>query len=231
MKKLIKSIKKTGNKDVARTQVCFLLDETSSMEMIRDKTISGFNEYLTSIKEDKGDKVMFTLNLFNTGKDEIRYSQEAIDKVVPLTRKTYIPSGMTPLYDAIGRSINRIEHDVKKSDLVIFVIMTDGEENSSKEYELKDVKALIEKYQSKGWKFLFMGVGLDKYVVDKFTSSVGLPQDTGFSIDSKKIGETYRGISLGTNAIRSANVKYGMKATASMSVLPEEMRDKLSGKK
>lgn len=167
--------------------VSFLLDETGSMLSCRDETISGFNEYVQSLASDKDSDYKFTLTLFNSEKVEIRHYAVDVSKVNKLTSNTYAPTSMTPLYDAIAKSIAFADAEVKKKDRVVFVIMTDGEENSSKEYTLKAVREMIEDRQKNGWKFLFLGADIDSYAVG---GSLGVDANTISNYSKKSTGDT-----------------------------------------
>lgn len=148
-------------KKVGKTVVSFILDKSSSMGMVQDATISGFNEYIDTLKKDKKGDYSFTLTLFDT---EITTPIEGVPlkKVEPLTRSSYRPSGCTALYDAVCRTINDL--DVSKKDSSLVIIMTDGEENSSREYNEQKMKDIIKKLEKKGnWTFVFLGANQDSY--------------------------------------------------------------------
>src|SRR3970282_3051826 len=95
-----------------KTLVIFLLDETGSMESYKEATINGFNEYLQSLKKD-GKDTLFTLTRFNSDKIETPYSAVPISEVEELTDETYRPDAMTPLYDAIAKTVRRTEEALK----------------------------------------------------------------------------------------------------------------------
>lgn len=141
------------------TYVSFLLDETGSMLDCYDATISGFNEYIENLKKDK---VKFTLTKFNSNKIEIVYDSEPIKKVKKLTKNTFRPDAMTPLYDAIYNTIKAVE-EKKPAGKVLLVIMTDGMENCSKQHSRKDVFDLIQNKENSGWAFVFLGAGQDAW--------------------------------------------------------------------
>lgn len=138
------------------TKVVVLLDQTGSMDGIKDDTIGGFNQFLS---EQKKNDVKLSLTLFNSEEIEKRYVNEPIGKIKKLTEKNYRPSHMTPLYDAIGQTIA----DVIDEKKLLFVIITDGFENASKEYKKQAIKELIKKQEKSGWKFLYLGVGLTNF--------------------------------------------------------------------
>ena len=113
------------------THVIILLDETGSMGGIREQTISSFNEYIDTLKSS-GNKFKVTLTKFNSNRIKTVYSNRDINNVIKLTKKSYIPRAMTPLYDAMAKTINKVKDN--EYDKVLFVVQTDGYENYSKEF-------------------------------------------------------------------------------------------------
>jgi Mg-chelatase subunit ChlD len=158
-------MKKVSRKEPT-TIVNFILDKSGSMNSVLDATISGFNEYLGGLQRKK-DKILFSLTLFDTSDTETPYLLKPIRQVKPLTKKTYIPSGGTPLYDAVVETIEKVASQVKEmaeKPIVLTVIMTDGEENSSVKHNEKCLKDLVEKLQKEGnWTFVFMGANQDAW--------------------------------------------------------------------
>lgn len=142
--------------------VFFLLDETGSMETCKQATISGFNEYLTSLGKRKEEKVQFSLTKFNSSKVDIGELQE-LDSVKELNDKNYIPNNLTPLYDAIGKTIREHETKVGKKDAVLFVVMTDGFENASREHNQKSIAKLIKSKEDEDWTFVYLGANQDSW--------------------------------------------------------------------
>jgi hypothetical protein len=142
----------------------FVLDETGSMLICKEATISGFNEYIDTLKNDKKVKYTMTLTRFNSAKIHIDYVNKRLEDVPQLTEDTYKPDNLTPLYDAIGQTISKVEKEKVSPKDVLFVIMTDGQENASKEYEQKTIFSLIKEKTSKGWTFAFLGANQDAYV-------------------------------------------------------------------
>lgn len=223
---------KAADKKVkARTQVCVLLDSTGSMQSRKAETIDGFNNYLADLKKDKGDVVLFTLTLFNSMKVEERHIAAQVQECPALTAATYEPDHGTPLYDAIGKTINSMKSKVLKDDVTVFVIFTDGGENASREYSQESVKALIKEQEANGWEFLFLGVGLDKYVTGGMATGLGLGGRSAYAVSGAGAAQagTYNTISAGLSLKRSANVKFGSIAASGLSTLSEEDRKSLEG--
>ena len=150
------------------TAVTFLLDESGSMHSHITETISGFNEYVQALQKEKG--ITFTFTKFNSIKVDVVYIDKPIKSVPMLNMKTYRPDDCTPLYDAIGKTISTLAKKLKtyvKKPKVLFVIMTDGYENTSKEYDLKALKGLIKSKQKEDWSFIFMGADQDAWLSAK----------------------------------------------------------------
>jgi hypothetical protein len=148
------------------TDITFILDRSTSMGAIKPSTISGFNEFLKSQQEAEGD-ANFSLIQFDSAY-EVMYSGININEAVALTDKTFQPRGMTALLDAIGRTIDAtgvrlsLLPEKDRPAKVIFVILTDGEENTSQEYSSKKIKEMI-KHQTDvyDWDFIFLAANQD----------------------------------------------------------------------
>ena len=97
------------------SHVVFLLDQTGSMESCKGDTIGGFNNFLKEQKEKKGDSLKFSLTLFNSANVEKRYVGVDIKKVKKLDDKNYVPSNLTPLWDAIGNTIQEFPNIAEES--------------------------------------------------------------------------------------------------------------------
>lgn len=144
------------------TLINFILDETGSMHERKETTINSFNEYIQTMRKEKG-SVKLTLTTFNSSKINIVYKNKDIKDVPLLNKDNYQPNDMTPLYDAVGKTINSINKEINKNTAVLFVILTDGEENSSREFTKDGITKLIKEKEAKGWKFVYMGVGQDAW--------------------------------------------------------------------
>lgn len=147
------------------TELVFILDRSGSMSGLEDDTIGGFNGMLKKQKAE-GEDVNVTTVLFDD-KVDIIHDRFPIDIVEPLTEKDYFVRGCTALLDAVGETVHKVEnvqehlpkkHKAKK---VIFVITTDGHENSSRNYTYSQTRKMIEAKKELGWEFLFLGANID----------------------------------------------------------------------
>jgi hypothetical protein len=144
--------------------VNFILDSSGSMGAIKDSVISGFNEYIGTLKKSK-DSVKFSLTQFNSGGVDIVYTDKPIADVKELTDETYHPDNMTPLYDAVCKTVNEVKKTAGKKRVIV-VIMTDGYENASQEYDEKSLAKMVTKLQDTGrWTFVFLGANQDSWGV------------------------------------------------------------------
>jgi len=159
--------------------ISFVLDETGSMEDIRDQTIDSFNEYLSTL-QGRNEKLRMTLTKFNSSNVEIAYENADIEHIKKLNRNNYIPQHGTPLYDAIGNTIESL----KGVNNVLFIILTDGLENSSRKYTQKDIFKMIGNKQDIGWTFVFLGADQDKYVAE----NIGIQSGNIFNWDGSNVG-------------------------------------------
>ncbi len=147
--------------------VAFVLDMSGSMGMIKDVAINSYNEQLQKLKEETGDietKVITTVfNNFPVKMDGVGVIP--LEEVQELSHLTYIPNGMTALYDAIGFTINKVLQEYKDDNddtAVLFVVITDGQENDSKEFHQKNVKKMTEDLEKTDrWTFTYMGANVN----------------------------------------------------------------------
>ena len=170
------------------TEVIFLIDKSGSMSHLTNDTIGGFNGFVESQKDDT--KTLLTTVLFDTTWKTLHNGIDVYE-VEPMTNKDYIAGGGTALLDAIGETINTVQdrHDEmgsEKPDNVLFVITTDGEENSSRKFTKAQVEKMI-KHQTNGhgWTFMFLGANMDAV---KEASSLGISSNYSVSYDYSTLG-------------------------------------------
>ena len=184
------------------TEMVFIIDKSGSIEGLEKDTIGGFNAMLKEQQSVDGDAVVTTV-LFDD-KYELLHDRIEIRAVAPLTDKDYTVRGTTALLDALGRTIHKIREVQKhtaenyRAEKVLFVIITDGQENASREYSAERIKRRIERQKEKyGWEFIFFGANMDavmeagklgisadraqNYCADAVGTSVAYTAMSGFS--------------------------------------------------
>lgn len=208
---------KKVNKDVL---VCVVLDSSGSMLSVVDATCKGFNQFKADQKEQKGETLM-TLTLFDTG-FQTRFVAESLAVVPDLGshNNRYRPGGGTALFDAVGESIKMTERWVKAHNWrgqVMVVILTDGQENSSMHWHVRnprvdgdsyDVAGLIDWKQNEGWSFVFLGSGGTDWLEKTFFT---LPQENFFAYagDVRSTLNTYGTVSAAMTQSRATGQTLG----------------------
>ena len=173
-----KTDQKNRNNKPKDVELVFILDRSGSMGGLESDTIGGYNSMLSKQKKEKTGKVSVTTVLFDD-QYELLYNQVPIEKVSPMTEEEYYVRGSTALLDAIGKTVMQVKANQDKKEIkdkVLFVIITDGMENASREYRADQIKKLIEERKEKNnWEFLFLGANID---------AIGAAKDIG--IDSSR---------------------------------------------
>ena len=161
-------------KNIEKTKVynVIIMDRSGSMWDIQKPAIMGFNEVLGGVKAAQTkyadtQEQFITLVLFDSESiDEVYWNADPA-KAEHLTTATYVPGACTPLYDAMGRTLTKLEKELKgdENHSVLVTVITDGYENDSHEYNLAAVKALVEHLKDEGWSFAYMGTDHDVHAV------------------------------------------------------------------
>lgn len=159
------------NQSAAETRIynLIVLDESGSMDDIREQALTGVNETIQTIrqaqKENPADNQMLSFVTFDQGgrRPDVRLiiDNQKIENVPDVKPEQYNPYGMTPLYDAMGKSITRLQKVVKEGDHVLVTIVTDGYENASRHYTGAMIKELVDSLSAKGWVFTYIGANQD----------------------------------------------------------------------
>lgn len=136
----------------------YILDESGSMSSNSKVVMDGFNEYMEHLK-GMGN-VKFTFTKFNSSHVEVVYNGVDPKDVPALTYQNYMPQDLTPLYDAIGKTLIDID---PKNRHVLVIIQTDGLENASKNFKRDDIFKMIQDKRQGGWEFVFLGADQDAY--------------------------------------------------------------------
>ncbi len=150
------------------TQIVIVLDRSGSMEVVREATIESFNQFISRQKAAPGEASVYFVQ-FNT-EYQVLFDKPIVDAPT-LSYLTYQPNGGTALYDAVGHTIDTIGQrfsalpEPQRPSKVIFVVLTDGEENSSRRYSQMMIAERIEHQGTKyGWEFVFLGANQDAVV-------------------------------------------------------------------
>lgn len=183
------------------TEVVVVLDRSGSMSSICEATVAGFNTFLKEQQNAAGD-AFITLVQFDD-RYEIDYKSVPSKEVQPLIAfKTFVPRGMTALFDAIGKTIEDLNTDRD----VVFVIITDGHENSSRTYTREAVFKMIEtQTKDKGWKFLFLAANQDAI---KSGASIGISASNAMTYSADVVGTASAFYSVTSNVSSYRGAKF-----------------------
>lgn len=149
-----------------------ILDESGSMSSIYRETLTSMNEVLGGIRkeqeehpEQKNFVTIVTFEGHGIKGIKTRRDRVPIESIKDFSEADYRPGGCTPLYDAMGKTLNELEGLVHKDDRVLATVITDGMENSSQEYSGKAIKALVDRLREKGWTLAYIGANQDSVEV------------------------------------------------------------------
>lgn len=163
-----------------------ILDESGSMESIKPSIINGFNELVQSIKgiqkQFPEQKHFISIISFNGFGNKIMHFMDDVSKLNTIDASNYKPDAMTPLYDAIGFSFTKLKKELESQTNynVLVTILTDGEENDSKEYSGIAIKNMIEELSEGNWTFTYIGTDHD---VEKMASNLSIKNSMVFKKD------------------------------------------------
>lgn len=177
-----------------------ILDESGSMDAIKEQAYSGANETIHTIRaaqnENPDDNQMIALVTFDTGANRPAVRTiidcDRIENVQDLTPDQYQPYGGTPLYDAMGFSITALKELVKEGDNVLVTVITDGFENSSRYYSAEMIKELVNSLSAKGWVFTYIGANQDS---EQTAHGLGISSAMDFEASAAGTGMMYRKMS------------------------------------
>jgi len=196
------------------TELVFILDRSGSMNGLESDTIGGFNGMLSKQKKE-GEQVNVTTVLFDD-EVEVIHDRFPISIIEPLTDEDYYVRGCTALLDAVGSSIKKVENvqkrlpEAHKAGKIIFVITTDGLENSSVEYGYKDIKRMIEAKKECGWEFLFLGANID---AGKEAEKIGISRERSVTYEND-----HKGVALNYETVGNVVLKASKSRTCSVEV-------------
>ncbi len=183
--------------------ITVVMDRSGSMVAVREDAEGGLNSFIEEQKGKEGEAV-FTLVQFDT-------EYEFVHKAVPIKdvpKCTLTPRGMTALLDAVGKAIAETGERLKAMDeadrpgLVVFVIITDGQENSSKEYTKTQIKEMIDKQSGTfKWQFTYLGANQDAFAE---AGGIGIPQDASSGYAATKTKQAFAAASGNVGRMRHA---------------------------
>ena len=157
-----------------------ILDESGSMEIIKQQAIDGVNETVQTIRkaQEKYPEQEHYVSVV-TFNDEVKtvYDCVAANEVKEFDHTNYDPGCCTALYDAMGFSLNALKTKVAQSDKVLVTIITDGMENASKEYNNATIRVLVDSLKKRGWIFAYIGANHD---VERVATSISIKNIMSF---------------------------------------------------
>jgi hypothetical protein len=161
-----------------------ILDESGSMMSIKETIISGFNEIVQTIKgieqQFPEQEHFISLISFNGLGQKVIHFMDPTSKLEQINDSLYRPDASTPLYDAMGTGINKLKLALEGNDKhnVLVTVLTDGEENASKEFTGAAIKALIETLKKQRWTFTYIGADHD---VERMAASLSITNTMRFT--------------------------------------------------
>ena len=189
----------TEAKTNGQTELVFILDRSGSMSGLESDTIGGFNGMIAQHKGDGGDVLVSTV-LFDH-ENEVIHDRVRIADVPALTSKEYYTRGCTALLDAMGGAIHHIKNVHKyarpedRPARTMFIVTTDGMENSSTRYTADQVRAMVKKQEKEaGWEFVFLGANIDAVQV---ADGLGIRAENAveFACDAAGVCENFASLS------------------------------------
>ena len=194
----------------ANTIVGVVIDMSGSMTGVAQQTRDGYNEYISSLKAD-GDlgEVNVTLTVFDSDWEgnthiDVAYNAMPLKNVPVLTESVYKPRGGTPLCDAVGATIQRTEEALKShkgNPNVLLVIITDGQENSSKEFTKDQISKMVKGKESQGWTAIYLGANHDAWSAGH---ALGIASGNTMNYSAQNIGGTFEKVARSTSGYRGA---------------------------
>jgi uncharacterized protein YegL len=204
------------------TELVFVVDRSGSMGGLESDTIGGLNATLAKNREVEGECIVSIVLFDNTS--EVIVDRKPIDEVDALTTAQYQVRGCTALLDAVGDAIRHAARvqgympDGHKAGKVIFVIITDGQENASRRRTYAEVKQMIEEKRSAGWEFVFLGANIDAAAA---AQNIGIKKE-----NAVKYKNTNSGVKANFRAVNAMVADYAAGEMASGNWKKEVEEDK-----
>lgn len=185
--------------------ISIILDRSGSMAIIQNDIIGGFNKF---IKEQQENKSQCTISLFQFDNIyEVVFSNVDLQKCELLDEKTFKPRGTTSLLDAIGKTVNDLGikyskmKEEERPEKILVVIITDGQENTSKEFTQEKIKEMIDHQRNVyNWEFLYLGANQDSFMV---ANSYGIKYSMDYNPDVIGVANLYARTSENVSSFRT----------------------------
>ncbi len=180
------------------TEIVFILDRSGSMSGLESDTIGGFNSMINKQKEETDGNALVSTVLFDH-ESLVLHDRVPLAKVEPLTEHDYQVRGSTALLDAVGdalkhiKNIHKYAREEDRPEKTLFIITTDGMENSSERFSYRDIKRLIEKQRGLGWEFIFLGANIDAVEVAEHIG-IDARRAVNYHADRKGTAQAYKAI-------------------------------------
>ena len=191
------------------TEIVFILDRSGSMSGLEEDTIGGYNSLIEKQKKEDGEAYISTV-LFDDA-CEVLHDRVLLEKIQPMTDNEYYVRGCTALLDAIGGAIHHIGNVHKyareedRPEKTLFIITTDGQENSSKHYSYEKVKHMVERQKEKfGWEFLFLGANIDA-VAEASRFGIKANRAVNYHSDREGTAVNYKALSKAVSVVRECD--------------------------
>lgn len=190
-----------------KAMICLILDRSGSMGGREDDVVNGVNSFLTEQKA-LPDPATISMVRFDSEATERFRPMQDLKEAPPLTRADYRPRGGTPLLDAVGSTITALDDDWKREqpERCIVVIVTDGQENASREYTKQKIKELIEARQESGkWAFIYLGANVDAFA-EAGSMGINPSNSAGYNATAKGLASTYGTVSESVRHMRQTGL-------------------------
>ena len=159
--------------DSPPAEILCIVDRSGSMDAIRGDAVGGFNAFVRAQRELPGD-ARLTLVLFDDAAETV-HARVPLADVPELTDATYRPSGRTALHDALGSALHRLRAELAgggEAPRVVVAVLTDGEENASREFSARQAADAVSACRADGWEFVFLAANQDATLA---AQRVGIP--------------------------------------------------------
>ena len=209
------------------TEIVFILDRSGSMSGLERDTIGGFNSMIEQQKKTEGEALISTVLFDNVS--EVLHDRVNVRDIRPMTDRDYTVRGCTALLDAIGGAIHHIGNVHKYArpedvpEHTMFVITTDGMENTSRRYNSEKVKQMIERQKTKyNWEFLFLGANID---AGREAEKIGIARNRSVTYENDS-----KGVELNFKAVGKA-ISKAVESDAMMDFMDDHWADEIQAYK